>query len=121
MTTASPVTATPITGSLKGNVVQAHMATLERVVPGGKRTPGLTSGMNPTQEAKMKQLEDDAERIRADIMEKQKVKRETLREWDIRERESQIADLRSELADESLRTLEQGEEENGGMLVGAAF
>lgn len=96
-------------------MAQAHLATLERIVPGGRRTPGLTSGMNPTQEAKMKQLEDDAERIRADIVEKQKSKRETLREWDVRERESSIAALKSDLAEESLRTLEQGDEDNGAL------
>lgn len=119
-TTASPVSATPVTGSMKGSVAQAHLASLERIIPGGKRTPGLTSGMNPTQEAKLRQLEEDAERIRADVLEKQKVKREALREWEVRERESQIAGLRSELAEESLRALEQGDEDNG-VLVGAAF
>ncbi|KAJ9663226.1 hypothetical protein H2198_000987 [Neophaeococcomyces mojaviensis] len=113
--TASPASATPLSANLKGNVAQAHLATLERIVPGGRRTPGLTSGMNPTQEAKMKQLEDDAERIRADIVEKQKSKRETLREWDVRERESSIAALKSDLAEESLRTLEQGDEDNGAL------
>jgi len=68
----------------------------------------------------MRQLEDDAERIRTDIMEKQKSKREALREWDVRERESSIARLKSDLAEESLRVLEQGDED-GGVLVGAAF
>ena len=62
----------------------------------------------------MRQLEDDAERIRLDIMEKQKSKREALREWDVRERESEVARLKSDLAEESLRVLEQGDEDGGG-------
>ena len=73
--------------------------------------------MNSDQEKRVKTLEDDAERIRADIGEKQKTKREALREWDVRERESEIAGTRSELAEAHLRAL--GEEDIG--MVGATF
>lgn len=67
----------------------------------------------------MKQLEDDAERIRSEIGEKQKNKREALREWEVRERESEIAGLRSELAEGTLRTFEMEAADEG--MVGAAF
>lgn len=92
------------------------MNTLERIVPGGRHTPGA-NGLSVDQERRMRQLEEDADRIRAEIAEKQKTKREALREWDVRERDSEIAGLRSQLADEHLRAL--GEEDVG--MVGAAF
>lgn len=57
----------------------------------------------------MKQLELDAEKLRADIEEKQAAKREVLGEWDIRERESEREGYRSELAEEGLKKL-AGEE-----------
>lgn len=78
--------------------------------------PG-SSGMTADQERKVKQLEDDAERIRAELNEKQKSKREALREWEVRERESEIAGLKSQLADDHLRSL--GEEDS--VMMGAAF
>lgn len=65
----------------------------------------------------MKQLEEDAERMRTEIAEKQRSKREVLREWDNREREREIAGLKSELADEHLRVLA----EEDSVMVGAAF
>lgn len=78
--------------------------------------PG-SSGMSIDQERRVKQLEEDAERIRSDLNEKQRSKRETLREWEVRERESEIAGLKSQLADDHLRVL--GEEDS--VMMGAAF
>jgi hypothetical protein len=54
--------------------------------------------------------------MRLEIEEKQKLKREALREWEVRERESEGASLRSELSEKHLQKLTEGE--NG---VGAAF
>jgi len=78
--------------------------------------PG-SSGMSIDQERKVKQLEDDAERIRTEMDEKQKNKREVLREWEVRGRESEVAGLKSQLADDHLRAL--GEEDS--VMMGAAF
>ena len=84
------------------NAVQRHLSTTEKIVPGGKLLP---SGINPDQEKRVKQLEAEAERIRADILEKQKSKREAVTEWENRERESAREALRSELAEEHLQKL----------------
>ena len=95
------------------NTVQQHLATTEKIIPGGKELP---SGLNSEQERKLKQLEVEAEKLRADLAEKQKTKREAVNEWEVRERETEREALRSELAEESLHKLTEGED--GGM---AAF
>jgi len=95
------------------NTVQQNLATTEKIVPGGKLLP---SGMGAEQEKKLRTLEEEAERLRQELAEKQKVKREAINEWEVRERESERDALRSELAEESLQKLQEGE--NGGM---AAF
>lgn len=95
------------------NTTQQHLATTEKIVPDGKLLP---SGMNPEAERKLKVLEAEAEKLRVDIAEKQKAKREAINEWEVRERESEREALRSELAEESLQKLVEGED--GGM---AAF
>lgn len=58
-------------------------------------------------------LEAEAERMRSEIVEKQKSKREVLDEWEIRERESERESLRSELADAHLQQLMEGEDALG--------
>jgi hypothetical protein len=72
--------------------------------------------MSADQERKVRQLEAEAERLRADIEEKQAAKREAVNEWEVRERESARETYRSELAEDSLHKLMEGE--NTGM---AAF
>jgi hypothetical protein len=89
-----------------------HLATTEKIIPGGKLAP---LGLPAEQERKMKMLEAEAERIRAEIAEKQRAKREALMEWEVRERESEREGLKSELAEASLNKLSEGD---GG---GAAF
>ena len=64
---------------------------------------------------KISQLEEDAERLRKQIEEKQKEKRAGLREWDTRERESRREGLRSELAEAQLEGL------SGEVIGGTAF
>ena len=113
---AGPNIASPVTPSTPANFVKSQMNTLERIVPGGKHIPG-SGGLSADQEKRMEQLEKDAERMRAEIAEKQKMKRASLREWDTLERESAVVGLRSQLADEHLRVL--GEDDVG--MVGAAF
>ena len=63
-------------------------------------------------------LEADAERLRLEIDEKQKAKREALREWEVRQRESEGGMLRSDLAEKHLLKLTD-DGESGGM--GTAF
>ncbi|KIW80781.1 hypothetical protein Z517_07398 [Fonsecaea pedrosoi CBS 271.37] len=89
------------------NSVQQHLATNEKIVPGGKLLP---SGLPPDQEKRIKMLEAEAERMRTEIAEKQKLKREVLNEWDVRERESERDSLRSDLAEQHLQQLMEGDD-----------
>lgn len=73
------------------------MSTLEKVLPLGKKA---STGEH---EARIKKLEEEQEQLRKVVAEKQAQKRQALREWDDRVRESEIAGLRSELAEDSLR------------------
>jgi hypothetical protein len=66
--------------------------------------------MTTEQEKRAKQLEADAEKLREMIEEKQKVKREALREWEVRERESSRESLKSDLAERHLEKLTEGED-----------
>lgn len=86
---------------------------MEKIIPGGKLAP---TGMGPEQEKRIKQLEEAAEKMREEIEEKQKSKREALRDWDVRSRESEREGLRSELAERHLEKLTEGEDG-----AGAAF
>jgi hypothetical protein len=69
----------------------------------------LPSGLAPEQEKRLRQLEADAERMREELKEKQRNGREAVNEWEVRERESEREALRSELAEESLRELQNEE------------
>ncbi|KAI1629031.1 hypothetical protein EDD37DRAFT_615869 [Exophiala viscosa] len=89
------------------NTLQQHLATNEKIVPGGKLLP---SGLPPDQEKRIKMLEAESERMRTEIADKQKNKREILNEWDVRERESERESLRSELAEAHLQQLMEGED-----------
>ena len=62
----------------------------------------------------MKQLEEEAGRLRMVIDEKQKAKREALREWEIRERESSRESLKTELTEAHLSKLTEGDDTMGG-------
>lgn len=72
--------------------------------------------MSPDQEKRIKVLEEAAEKMQEEIEERQKSKREALREWDGRSRESDREGLRSELAERHLEKLTEGEDG-----AGAAF
>ena len=71
--------------------------------------------MDPAAVRKLSQLEEDADKLRKQIDEKQKEKRANLREWETRERESRRDGLRSELAEAQLEAF------NGEVIGGNAF
>lgn len=48
--------------------------------------------------------------MRSEIAEKQKFKREVLNDWEVRERESEREALRTELAEQHLQQLMEGED-----------
>lgn len=89
------------------NTVQQHLATTEKIIPGGKLLP---SGLPPDQDKRIKMLEAEAERMRKEITEKQRTKREVMSEWETRERESDRERLRSELAEAHLQQLVESDE-----------
>ncbi|KAK4986907.1 hypothetical protein LTR28_001938 [Elasticomyces elasticus] len=76
---------------------QAHLNDLPRITPGGEKAPQLYDS------SRAERLEEEAERLRKAIEEKQTRKRKGLREWERLERESEAAGFRSQLAEESLR------------------
>ena len=59
---------------------------------------------------KLSKLEEEAEKLRKQIDEKEARKRKSLREWERMQRETEVAALRTQLAEESLRAL-SGESE----------
>ena len=71
--------------------------------------------MDPAADKKLAQLEEESKRLREVIEEKQRVKRQMLRDWDSKERESKRDGLRSELAEAQLEQL------SGEQIGGAAF
>jgi hypothetical protein len=56
--------------------------------------------------AKVKRLEEEAERLRKIIEDKEREKRAVVGEWERLEGENDVARLRTELAEESLRKVE---------------
>ncbi|RMD44503.1 hypothetical protein DV735_g747, partial [Chaetothyriales sp. CBS 134920] len=78
-------------------------------VPDGQLLP---SGFTADQELKLKHLEAEAERMRTDLREKQARVRDSLAEWDVRQRESAREALRSELAENNLRSIEADGDDN---------
>lgn len=74
-------------------------------MPGGRKIPVKA----PPNAAKVKRLEEDAERLRRIIDEKERVKMAKLKEWERLEAECESAKLRTELAEEGLRKIEMME------------
>lgn len=85
--------------------IHPAIANLPKLVDGGQKAEPLID------EAKLGRLQDEAERLRRQIEERELKKRKGLREWDRLSREVEIAGLRSELAEQSVREL-NGEAES---------
>lgn len=71
--------------------------------------------MDPAARQRIKNLEDDARKLRDHIEERQREKRSRLRDWESREREARRDGLRSELAEQQLQGL------SGEVIGGQAF
>ena len=80
------------------------------IVPAGKAAP---SGLDPAAERRLQQLEEDKKKLEDMIAEKQRIKRQSLRDWETKERESARDGLRSELAEQSLEKMGMGESNTG--------
>jgi hypothetical protein len=81
---------------------QRFLADLPAVVPGGRKMP--TQPLPNA--AKVKRLEEEAERLRKIIEDKEREKRGVVGEWERLEGENEVARLRTELAEGSLRKVE---------------
>ncbi|MCJ1399137.1 hypothetical protein MMC11_002339 [Xylographa trunciseda] len=79
-----------------------HLASVPALVEGGKKLP---SGLDPAQEKRLQQLEEDRKKLLDVIEEKQRTKRAGLRDWEKSEREAGREGLRSELAEGHLGRL----------------
>lgn len=86
-----------------------HLADLSKEIPGGQKAPELYD------KSKILKLEEEARKLREMIDRKEDAKRQKLREWDGLEREAETAQLRVDLAEGSLRSL------NGEGDVSGAF
>lgn len=91
-----------------------HLAGLPAIVPGGKPLPSV---LDPTIEKRLAQLKADEEKLLEQYMEKQRAKRLGLRDWDRLQQESNLAALRSELAESHLQKMTDGD----GLEGAAAF
>ncbi|ORY07171.1 hypothetical protein BCR34DRAFT_29161 [Clohesyomyces aquaticus] len=85
----------------------AHMNELAKEIPGGQKAPEVYD------QARILQLEEESRRLREKIEAKEMAKRQHLREWDTLEKDAANTALRSELAEQQLRSL-NGESEVGG-------
>ncbi|RMZ04140.1 hypothetical protein D0860_06505 [Hortaea werneckii] len=85
--------------------IHPAIASLPKLVDGGQKADPLID------ETKLGRLQDEAERLRRQIEERELKKRKGLREWDRLSREVEVAGLRSELAEQSVREL-NGEAES---------
>jgi hypothetical protein len=93
------------------NGINPHLADLPAIIPGGQKYPP----QNPAWETKIRRLEEEAERMRGVIADKQKTKRQGLREWNKLAADTDSARLRGEYVEENLRKL------NGEDVSGPAF
>ncbi|KAF2463655.1 uncharacterized protein BDR25DRAFT_297800 [Lindgomyces ingoldianus] len=84
-----------------------HLSDLPKEVQGGQKAPDVYD------QSKILKLEEDARKLRELIDAKEMAKRQQLKEWDTLERDATNAALRSELAEQQLRSL-NGEGEVGG-------
>jgi hypothetical protein len=84
-----------------------HLSDLPKEIPGGQRAPEVYD------KSKILKLEEEARKLRELIDKKEDAKRARLREWTSLERDAEMAQVRVELAEGSLRNLND-EAEAGG-------
>jgi predicted nucleic acid-binding Zn-ribbon protein len=84
-----------------------HLSDLPKEIPGGQRAPEVYD------KSKILKLEEEARKLRELIDKKEDAKRARLREWTSLERDAETAQVRVELAEGSLRSLND-EGEAGG-------
>jgi hypothetical protein len=101
-------TSTTYPRSQRFDTASTHLADLATVIPGGQKLPPRDAAAD----AKIKRLEEEAERLKTQITEKQKTQRVNMREWNRMSQETESARLRAEFAEENLARI-NGEESSG--------
>jgi hypothetical protein len=94
--------------------VHPAVANLPQIIPGGKRDPSA-SGIPKDLEARLRKTEEETERLREELRQKEEKLRSGLRTWEKLERESKSMGLKSELSERHVRILA------GEGVGGAAF
>ncbi|KAL1583011.1 hypothetical protein WHR41_08479 [Cladosporium halotolerans] len=89
--------------------VHPALRDLPKIIPGGRKASPILD------RSRLDKLNEESERLRRQIEEKEAKKRKALREWDRMVRESETAGVRSELAEEAVRSFAEDE------AMGAAF
>lgn len=97
-------------GAHSGSSTSHHLADLPQPVKGGKKMDEY----NTQSSGKLAKIEEELERMRASLAEKEARLRPELRSWSRLERESERAGFKSQMAEESLRGL-SGDEAGGGV------
>lgn len=89
-------------------LAQNLLAGMPPIIPGGRIDPAstpFTTGVTKDLEAHHRRLKEEEERIRGDLRAKDEKLRAALRSWERLERESRAYELKSELSDQSLKTI----------------
>lgn len=94
------------TGFAERKPPNPYLTDLPRIIDGGQKAP------DQYDRSRVARLEDEAEKLRLAIEEKQSKSRRGLREWDRMARETEAAGFRSQLAEDSVRAL-AGEGDGG--------
>lgn len=89
-------------------LAQNLIAGMPPITPGGKLDPASTplmTGVTKELESHHRRLKEEEERIRGELKIKDEKLRTALRMWDRLERESESFKLKSDLSDQSIRTI----------------
>ncbi|KAG8160432.1 hypothetical protein KVR01_009968 [Diaporthe batatas] len=114
----NPPTGPAAQGGQRQSLAQNLIASMPHMVPGGKLDPASTplmTGVTKDLEAHHRRLKEEEERIREELKVKDEKLRKSLRVWEKLERESKSFELKSDLSENSLRTIA------GEGVGGAAF
>lgn len=114
----NPPTGPAAQGGQRMTLAQNLLAGMAPIIPGGRLDPAatpFTTGVTRDLEPHHRRLKEDEERIRAELRAKDEKVRAALRSWDRLERESRAFEIKSELSDQSLKTIA------GEGVGGAAF
>ena len=95
------------TASRPSSISEQYLSDLPAIVPGGQKL------LDVVDTSKINRLDDEVKKLKDEIAKKEVKARHASREWDRSQRESDMAGLRADFAEQHLRAL-NGEDESGG-------